>query len=134
MNCNMNKIKYIIVGVGMNINIKKEDFSSDLNATSLLIEKNTKYNRAEILANFLNHFEIFYNNFIDKNDLSEVINICRNNSLFINKIDNLVTSKNIETVTCIGLDNSGELIIKDSFGRIRKVISGELTFKNQNTQ
>ena len=60
MNCNADKIKYIIVGVGMNINIKKEDFSSDLNATSLLIEKNTKYNRAEILANFLNHFEIFY--------------------------------------------------------------------------
>ena len=129
MNCNAQKIKHIIVGVGMNINIKKEDFKSNLNATSLLIEKNTEYNRAKILAHFLNYFENLYDKFIEKDDLSEVIDICRNNLLFVNKDANLVTLKTTETVTCIGIDDDGELIIKDSKGKFKKVISGEITFK-----
>lgn len=135
MNCDMDTINHIIVGIGMNINISRENFTSDLNtATSLLIEKNIEYNRSKILANFLNNFEIFYNNFIDKNDLSEVVNICRDNSLLINMNAKLITPRSKESVICLGIDDDGELIIKDSSGNIKKVISGEITFKNKNTQ
>lgn len=135
MNCDMDTINHIIVGVGMNINIAKEDFTSDLNtATSLLIEKNIEFNRSKILASFLNNFEVFYNDFVDKNDLSEVVHICRNNSLLIDMSARLVTPRSEELVTCLGIDDDGELIIKDKLGDIRKVISGEITFKNGNTQ
>lgn len=135
MNCDMDTINHIIVGVGMNINITKEDFTSDLNtATSLLIEKNIEFNRSKILASFLNNFEVFYNDFVDKNDLSEVIHICRNNSLLMDMTAKLVTPRSEELVTCIGIDDAGELIVKDSSGNIKKVISGEITFKNENTQ
>lgn len=135
MNCDMDTINHIIVGVGMNINITKEEFTSDLNtATSLLIEKNIEFNRSKILANFLNNFEVFYDDFVDKNDLSEVIHICRNNSLLIDMTARLVTPRSEELVTCLGIDDDGELIIKDELGNIRKVISGEITFKNENTQ
>lgn len=135
MNCDMDTINHIIVGVGMNINISRENFTSDLNtATSLLIEKNIEYNRSKILASFLNNFENFYDTFINKNDLSEVISICRDNSLLIDMTANLITPRNTESVTCLGIDDEGELIIKDSFGNIKKVISGEITFKNENTQ
>lgn len=135
MNCDMDTINHIIVGVGMNINISRENFTSDLNtATSLLIEKNIEYNRSKILASFLNNFENFYDTFINKNDLSEVISICRDNSLLIDMTAKLITPRNTESVTCLGIDDEGELIIKDSFGNIKKVISGEITFKNENTQ
>lgn len=135
MNCDMDTINHIIVGVGMNINISREDFTSDLDtATSLLIEKNIEFNRSKILASFLNNFEVFYDDFVDKNDLSEVIHICRNNSLLMDMTAKLITPRSEELVTCLGIDDDGELIIKDSLGNIKKVISGEITFKNENTQ
>ncbi|WP_024614415.1 biotin--[acetyl-CoA-carboxylase] ligase [Clostridium sp. Ade.TY] len=131
MNADMDKINYIIVGLGINININEKDFTNDLNtATSLLLEKNTEFNKSEILAKFLNNFEFLYNNFINNNDLSEVIKICKNNSMLINKEATLITLRKEEKVTCLGIDDFGELIIKDSNGNIKKVISGEITFKN----
>lgn len=131
MNADMDKINYIIVGLGINININEKDFTNDLNtATSLLLEKNTEFNKSEILAEFLNNFEFLYNNFINNNDLSEVIKICKNNSMLINKEATLITLRKEEKVICLGIDDFGELIIKDSNGNIKKVISGEITFKN----
>lgn len=130
MNCDMDTINYIIVGIGMNINITKDEFTGDLsNATSLLIEKGKKYNRGEILALFLNNFENFYDDFLENNNLLEVIDICRNNALFKNTKAKLITPREEKDVICLGIDNEGELIIKETNGQIKKVLSGELTFK-----
>lgn len=131
MNCDMDTINYIIVGIGMNINIPKEEFAGDLNnATSLLIESGKNYNRGEILALFLNHFEKLYDDFLETNNLLEVINICRDNSLLKNTKAKLITPMREEDVICLGIDDEGELIIEDTNGEIKKVLSGELTFKN----
>ena len=129
MNADMDKVNYIIVGLGLNINIDKKDFINDLNtATSLLLETGNEFNKSEILAYFLNTFEYYYNKFVDDDDLSEVIYICKNYSMLINKKATLITLKKEETVTCLGIDDLGELIIKDSKGNIKKVLSGEITF------
>lgn len=131
MNADMDKINNLIVGIGLNVNIKKEDFHSDLDtATSLLIEKSMEFNKSEILASFLNSFEAFYSSFVDNCDLSEIISICKDNSMLINKEATLVTLKGSEKVICLGIDDDGELIVKDSNENIKKVISGEITFKN----
>ena len=37
--------------------------------------------------------------------------------------------KEEKDVICLGIDNEGELIIKETNGQIKKVLSGELTFK-----
>ncbi|WP_244834884.1 biotin--[acetyl-CoA-carboxylase] ligase [Clostridium sp. BJN0001] len=131
MKCDMDIIHYMIVGIGLNVNISRESFDDDLfkTASSLMIEKKKTFSRAEILASFLKNFEDMYDSFVEKNDLTETINICRENSNTFGRKAKLITLNNEEIVTCIGISDSLNLIVKDSSGTEREILSGEISFK-----
>jgi len=131
MKCDMDRIDYLIVGVGINVNIDLNDFEADVRniATSLKISENKTFDRSKILGNFLNDFESLYIQAFNKNDYSQVLEICRNNSIILEKDAYLITSIGKEKVRCLGIDDNGALIICDSKGITRSVISGEITFR-----
>ena len=135
MKCDMDSVHYLVLGVGMNININKSDFDESIQstATSLKIEYNKDFKRSEILVGFLNHFEILYNKFIDNLDLSETISICRDHSNIFGKQAKLITYSNEEIVTCISLSDTGNLIVADSTGTQKAVLAGEISFNGMNT-
>ena len=134
MKCDMDRVHYLVVGIGMNINIEATDFNDTLKliATSLKIEYNKEFKRSEILSKFLSHFEKLYDNFINSSDLSETITICRENSNLFGKQAKLITYNNEEIVTCLSLSDSGNLIVKDSNGNEKVVITGEISFSALN--
>ena len=70
-----------------------------------------------------------YKSYIEHLDLSEVYEISKDNSMLINKTAYHVTIRGKEQVTCLGINENLELIIKDSKGNIKNVLSGEITFK-----
>ena len=51
MKCEMERINYLIVGIGINVNIEPCDFHEDVKdtATSIFIEAGKKINRTELL-------------------------------------------------------------------------------------
>ncbi|MGL4876378.1 MAG: biotin--[acetyl-CoA-carboxylase] ligase [Clostridium sp.] len=131
MNSDMDKINYLILGLGLNVNIDA-DYFLDYNlpeATSLKIELSKEYSLSQILSTFYNIFENDYNHFLETLDLSDTIKVLKSNSMFLNKEAFLVNINKREKVTIIDLTSTGELLIKDSLGNIRPVISGEITFK-----
>lgn len=132
MKCDKDRINYLVVGSGLNVNLSKNDFPKELlsTATSLQIEGNKKYNKIEILCSFLKEFERLYIDSIENNNSKEILSICRKYSIILDKKAFLITSKTKEEVTCIGINDDGLLIVKDSNGNEKKVISGEITFKN----
>lgn len=136
MKCDMDRVHYLVVGIGMNINIDDTDFDDVLKstATSLKIEYNKEFKRNKILSGFLNHFEKLYDAFINSFDLSETITICRENSNLFGKKAKLITYNNEEIVTCISLSDSGNLIVKDSNGNEKIVITGEISFSALNEE
>ncbi|AQR93795.1 biotin--[acetyl-CoA-carboxylase] ligase [Clostridium saccharoperbutylacetonicum] len=131
MKCDMDSVHYLVLGIGMNININRDDFNDDTNsiATSLKIEFNKQFSRTEILSSFLNHFEKLYLRFVNYLDLSETISICRNNSNILGKQAKLITYNKEEIVTCVSLSDAGDLIVKDSQGNEKAVLTGEISFK-----
>jgi BirA family biotin operon repressor/biotin-[acetyl-CoA-carboxylase] ligase len=131
MKCDMDSVHYLVLGIGMNININREDFNADTNsiATSLKIEFNKQFSRTKILSSFLNHFEKLYLRFVNYLDLSETISICRNNSNIFGKQAKLITYNKEEIVTCVSLSDAGDLIVKDSQGNEKAVLTGEISFK-----
>lgn len=135
MKCDMDSVHYLILGVGMNINIDEINFDESIKstATSLKIEFNKQFERSEILANFLNHFETLYNKFLNNLDLSETISICRDHSNIFGKQAKLITYSNEEIVTCMSLSDTGDLIVKDSKGNEKAVLAGEISFNGMNT-
>lgn len=134
MKCDMDSVHYLVLGIGMNININEADFDESIKstATSLKVEFNREFKRSEILSNFLNHFEQLYNNFIGNLDLTETIAICRNHSNIFGRKARLITYNNEEIVTCVSLSDTGNLIVKDSLGNEKEVLAGEISFNGMN--
>lgn len=127
MSCDMDRVNYIILGFGINVNLSKEDIPHDLldKATSLSIECGCNLNRTELLCNYLQNFETLYNEFIFNNSIDKTIDICRKNSMLIGKKIIITSRDTDENVFCIDIAPSGELLVKDSLGKERLIFSGE---------
>lgn len=127
MSCDMDRINYVILGFGINVNLSKDNIPHDLlnKATSLSIEYGHKFNRSEILYSYLNNFEILYNELINNNSISKTLDICRNYSMLIGKEIIITTRDKDETVFCIDIASSGELLVRDSNGNEKLIFSGE---------
>lgn len=130
MKCDMDRIHHLIVGIGINANINKEDFNVEVKdiATSLSQELNKEINRNLLIADFLNNFEKLYFPFIKENNFKKTIEICKEKSFIISKEAYLLTFNKKERVQVIGIDDEGQLIVKDENGIIKNVLSGEITF------
>ena len=131
MNCDMDSINYLVIGIGMNLNLDISVLDEDVQktATSLKDEYHKDFDRNAILAEFLNCFEMEYDTFSNNLDLKETIEICRNHSNIWGKQAKLITYNKEEIVTCISLSDEGNLIIKDAQGNKMTVLSGEISFK-----
>ncbi|MBB6624341.1 biotin--[acetyl-CoA-carboxylase] ligase [Clostridium gasigenes] len=127
MSCDMDRVNYIILGFGINVNLSKEDIPNDLldKATSLSIEYGCNLNRTELLCNYLQNFETLYNEFIFNNSIDKTIDICRKNSMLIGKKIVITSRDKDENVFCIDIAPSGELLVRDSLGKERLIFSGE---------
>lgn len=131
MKCDMDRINYLVVGIGINVNLSKECFDDNLkdSVTSLMELSGHALDRTKLLKAFLEQFETMYLDFVDTTDFSEPLKICRENSILMKKEAYHVTIRGKEKVLCLGIDDQGELIIQDKLGNIKTVLSGEITFK-----
>lgn len=128
MKCTNFDVNYIIIGIGINVNIK--DYPEELKdiATSLFIENKKEYDLSKILLNFLKEFDVIYTNLLKNHDSYEAIQICKKKSILLNKTAYLIKNGQKEQVKCIGITDDGELLIKDSLGNISTILSGEISF------
>lgn len=132
MKCDMETVHYLILGIGINVNLDKSDFDISIKdtATSLKIEYGKSFSKKHLLADFLFNFENLYNNFLNGLDLFKTIDICRTNSNIWNKKAKLITYNKEEIVTCISLSDTGDLIVRDENGIEKAILSGEISFKS----
>ena len=131
MSAELNKIHHIVMGIGINVNLEKEDIPDDLNtkATSLKIETNREINRKELIAKILNYFEIFYEDFIKNLSIKTSVDICRNNSVFIGKQVKIIQFNNESIAKAIDLNNEGQLVVEYPDGRQEAIFSGEVSMR-----
>jgi len=131
MSGELNKINYLVIGIGVNVNLESRDFPEDIReiATSLKAEKGTEISRENLLAEILNNFEEFYEELIERNTISKAIKICRDKSVLLGRNVKII-SKGMEVERkAVGITDEGELLIEDANGKIEKVISGEISVR-----
>jgi BirA family transcriptional regulator, biotin operon repressor / biotin---[acetyl-CoA-carboxylase] ligase len=141
MNSEMERVNFIILGIGINVSQNLEDFPEDLMklATSLKIHlfNNQDHNldpdikilnRSEIIKNLLYELEIIYSK-INKGLLTEIVDEWKLNSVTLGK-EVKVLSKSMEfTGIAIDITADGKLIVKDNEGKLTEVNSGEVSVK-----
>lgn len=129
MNAEVDRINYVIVGIGINVNM--EEFPEELRekATSLKLQTGEKVNRKELVAKVLNYIEYYYDLFKRTGSIKEVINICRNASVLLGKEVRVISGGKETVCTAIDIDDDGELVVKYEDGSIHKVLSGEVSVR-----
>ena len=133
MNCELNMINYIIMGIGINVNLEVDDIPMDLKekATSLKIVKGETVDRKELLGLILNYFERLYDDFKDKEDLTETITICKENSALLGKEIQIIQNGSVRIGNAIDINKDGELVVRFDEG-LETIISGEVSIRGLN--
>lgn len=128
VNATFNEIDWIVVGIGIDSNIKLEDFPEEVRAgtTTLTEELPDNIDENELIAIFLNEFEKVYELYKD-GEIEAILKDWRELSDTIGKYVNITqTGGKITQGYVVGINNEGSLIIERQDGTLEKIISGEL--------
>lgn len=127
MNAESDRINFIILGIGINVNSKKIDLP-DI-ATSLFESFKRSYSRIKILQNILFNFERDYNDFLKDGFLHFRERWNELSSTLYRRVRVKCMNREFEgEVKAIDID--GALIVKLQNGKDEKVISGDIFFLN----
>ena len=128
VNATFNEIDWIVVGIGIDSNLKLEDFSEDIRigTTTLTEELPSKVDENELIAIFLNEFEKVYQLYKD-GGIETILKDWRDLADTIGKYVNITqTGGKITQGYVVGINHEGSLIIERQDGTLEKIISGEL--------
>ncbi len=133
VNASIDKVNYVVVGIGIDMNVDVPLFPPDLQkgATSLKNELDTEINGAILVQKFLLEFENIYNEF-KEGKFPEILKEWRSLSKTIgNNVEVRTRGKTIRG-EAVGINKEGILILELEDGSLRKIISGEcLHINNQ---
>ncbi|MCM3566811.1 biotin--[acetyl-CoA-carboxylase] ligase [Neobacillus mesonae] len=121
------QIHSIIVGIGINVNQKIEDFSSEIKekATSLFIEKGEIISRAALIRSIFKHFEKYYLLYLDQGFLPIKL-LWESYAVSIGKTIKARTLTDVIEGKALGITNEGVLKIEDMSGSIHHVYSADI--------
>jgi BirA family biotin operon repressor/biotin-[acetyl-CoA-carboxylase] ligase len=127
MHAEPNQVRFVIVGIGLNIN--QEKFPGELAnlATSLRAETGKLQSRMELLVRLLREFESDYNHFVREGTASVVARFEAVSSYARGKRVRVTNGTESYSGTTAGLGPEGLLQVEREDGRITAVISGDVT-------
>lgn len=128
LSAEMERVNYVIIGIG--INIKTMDFPDEIKkkATSLYKE-GYKLSRVDIVRRFCIEFEKLYKGYILDGNKQDTLELCRKYSAIIGEKVYLINNNKRELVKCIDINENGNLIIKEKNDEIQEIMSGEVSIR-----
>ena len=130
MSAQIEKVDYVIVGIGINANT--EYFPEELEniACSLYTEACVKFDRNLIIKTLLEEFENIYDKF-NMYGFSAIRSEYEKECINIGRRVNVISKDGFEG-TAIGVNSDGELIVRKDTGEEITVFSGEVSIRNIN--
>lgn len=121
-------LEYCIVGIGINVARPLEDFPEELKDIADGIFETRLYSsdlRSRLVADILNKFWGYYNEFHNKKFIKEY----RNRSFLIGREVSVLMGDKQERATALDIDERARLIVKLTNGEIRALSSGEVSVR-----
>lgn len=122
-------INYVVIGIGINANMKEfPDEIKDI-ASSLYIESGKQVKRAYVIEAVGRYFEKYYEAFIKAGDLSTITD--EYNAMLANagKQVRIIGNDKEEIYTAVGINPEGGLVVKDDDGNLKEIRSGEVSVR-----
>ena len=125
MSSDMQGIRYVIVGIGINVN--RNVFPDEIAHMAASIEKGK--GREAIVVSLLAHFEEKYNIFLKHKNLAPFLEEYNGRLAGIGRQVQILSGGEGQIRTSHGIDEGGALIISDEEGKTEKIISGEVSVR-----
>ena len=129
MSSEIDHVNYVVPGIGINVNT--ESFPEEIRqvATSVYLETGKMVNRSRIIGAVLRHYEKYYDIFMQKKDMTDLLEIYNrrlaNNGAPVRVLD----PAGEYTGTALGINHRGELLVETETGEVRNVLSGEVSVR-----
>ena len=125
------QIRFIILGVGVNVNWRKEDIPPHLReiATSLRAESGREFPRAGVAAELFEEMEREYTLFLTEGFSSRLREEWNRLSWVNQKWVTVTMMEKKFEGQVLGLDRDGALLLKDREGRTQRFIAGDVSLR-----
>jgi len=122
-------INYVVVGIGMNLNIDMTLLSADIQprSTSMIHELGSPLDYHEFLRIFFIQFSNFYKLFVEK-QYDRIIDEWKNHTDTLGKTIRVQTSKETLQGIAFDIDQSGFLLLRTERGETKKIMSGDCLY------
>ncbi|MDP2682826.1 MAG: biotin--[acetyl-CoA-carboxylase] ligase [Deltaproteobacteria bacterium] len=128
MNSEMDRINFVVIGIGVNVNMTKKMFPEELRqiATSLKEETGRDISRIDFIQTLYMNMERWYKEYL-KNGFEPVRKAWTD---YFNMRDKMVKVQQMDRVIegiAIGIDGNGALLLRGKDGKVARILSGDVS-------
>ncbi len=125
MSADVNGIRYVIVGIGINVN--RNIFPDEIAHMASSIGAGE--GKEQIIVSLLEHFEEKYEMFLKEKSLKPFLEEYNNKLVSIGQQVQILAGEDVQVRTCDGIDETGALLVHDEEGSKETIISGEVSVR-----
>ena len=134
MNAEIDRVNYIVVGVGINVNFSREDFPANIEkiASSLSELAGEKILRRKFFATLLEEFDKLYLE-VCAEGFKKIFDLWRKFNITLDREVKIISAESGESFfgKAIDIDEDGSLIV-EAEGKRQKVYAGDVSIRNFN--
>ncbi|HIX84125.1 MAG TPA: biotin--[acetyl-CoA-carboxylase] ligase [Candidatus Megamonas gallistercoris] len=129
MSAEMERINYIVIGIGIDVNISVEEMPEDIRdiATSLSQITGKEVSRLKLLNKLLYHLEQLYI-MAQKQNFAPILDEWRKYSITLNQEIKVISGNNVTYGKAVDIDDDGALLVKIN-GQIKRVLAGDVSIR-----
>lgn len=119
-------VEFIVIGLGLNLNLRKEAMESSISelATSLFIESGREFSRLQVAQYLYSAIENWYKRYLSEG-FAPVQEAWNRLSGIQGKKIRAARGKGYEEGIALGVDEEGALLLEDENGRVMRVTAGD---------
>jgi BirA family biotin operon repressor/biotin-[acetyl-CoA-carboxylase] ligase len=124
------RIHFVILGIGVNLNIDEKTFSKEIQATatSLKIEMGQTISRKVFLQSLLQQLEKWYSLFLEEGN-AVILKAWKDRAQIKGRRVNVTSFGETLVGTAIDVDSDGALILETEDGKRIRVVAGDVQYK-----
>ncbi|MFR5602481.1 MAG: biotin--[acetyl-CoA-carboxylase] ligase, partial [Lachnospiraceae bacterium] len=129
MSAELDQIHYVVTGMGINVNMDQFPEEIRETATSLCLETGRKIDRGALIGAIMSAFEEYYKRYEEHQDLSDLMEEYNDKLANRNREVRVLASGGEYTGIALGIDKTGQLLVRREDGSVATVLSGEVSVR-----
>ncbi len=120
---------YVVVGIGINVNMREFPEEIRKTATSLYLESGTFFRRSDIVAAVIKRMESYYTTYMETVSLEALRDEYTKRLVNRGREVVILEPQRERRGVCEGIDQNGCLLVRGEDGKVERVISGEVSVR-----